>query len=182
MLGFELRGVYVYDPFLHHPTRLSTLLVAAGMVIVVAVKKRDPVFALLVVAAWVTVFELTYSLTGEFLRHDLWLRIYPTLDMSSFWWVMIGLAGWAWLAHSKGARPAPLITAAAVAVFAVWMVVGHGGNMPGQPIDWREEALNVGAKSLLGLAYLVGSLRAYPSGRKSISLGSWKATIRSAVM
>lgn len=158
MFGFEQRGVYVYDPFLHHPTRLSTLLLAVAIFALVVWRRRDPILGLMVVAAWVTVFELAYSLVGYLLRHDLWLRIYPHLDASSFWWVMIGLFGWAWLAHVKGARPELITLLVAVAIFTLWMAFGHGGNQPDQPIDWREEALNVSAKTLTGVSYLIGSL------------------------
>ena len=158
MFGFDMRGVYLYDPFLHHPTRLSTVLFGVVILVLVVWRRRDPILGLMVVVAWVTTFELAYSLAGYLLRHELWLRIYPNLDPSSFWWVMIGLFGWAWLAHVKGARPELLTLLIAIAIFALWMTTGHGGNMPGQPIDWREEALNVSAKSVAGVSYLTGSL------------------------
>lgn len=157
-LGFEARGVYVFDPFLHHPIRLSTLVLAAAIVGIVTIVRRSLVLGLLVMAAWVTVFELAYSLTGFLLRHDLWMQIYPNLKTEDFTWVMIGLAGWAWLAHVKGARPDSVLATVAIVIFVVWMIIGHGGNMLGQPIDWREEALNVASKSLLGIAYLANAL------------------------
>ena len=71
---------------------------------------------------------------------------------------MFTLLPWAWLAYARGVRLERWSGLAALAVFLLWFVLGHGGNMLGQPVDVREEVLNVGAKTLLGISCVAGTL------------------------
>ena len=74
----------------------------------------------------------------------------------------MALIAWPLLAHQLGIRPQPAALAACAAGFAAWLALGFHYNWFGEPrpVAVLPEALNVGTKTVLGLAYLAGALAA----------------------
>jgi len=131
--------------------RLSTvLLLAAFLTLAVARRDHRPAVA---AVAWLVGFELLFEATR---RPDGWHAV-----------VLIGVAGVGIAALArKGIAPSPLLMAATLALWAVWLATGFHVNqhtMVGfQP---GAEAFNEGAKTLWGAAYLVPLLLALRRGR-----------------
>lgn len=135
------------------PIRISTLVGAAVVFALIAIVKRDPLGGIVVVVAWTGVFETVYHLVGIVGYH--W-------PLANFVWQTGALAGWVILAAVLGYRPDWLLSIVFVVAMVVWIAAGFHYNVAGQaaPINVGSEVLNEVAKSSLGLAYLVGALRA----------------------
>lgn len=133
--------------------RLSTWA-ALGVFLVLGVRDRRYWLA---AAAWIGGFEVLYQATNT--SKDL----IDTGFHPSVWWapvVVFGVfvlgIGFVVYAGRHGARPAFPLLAAALAVWAIWIVTGfhvNGHTMVG--FDPAAEALNEGAKTLWALAYLL---------------------------
>jgi hypothetical protein len=152
-------GVWVWIPAAG-PIRVSTVLCAAIMFIVVSVLRRDLLAGVVAVLAWTSVFETVYHVVGIVGYH------WPT---ANFVWGTAAVAGWVILAWRMEIRPEWRLSVVFVLSMAVWIAAGFHYNVAGQgqPINVRDEVLNEFAKSSLALAYLVGSVRSIPLIKKS---------------
>lgn len=101
--------------------------------------------------AWVAVFEIVFTATGTALHG--W-------PVSYLLWLTAALTGWIVLAFRLRVVPDRWLSLAAAAAGIVWVVTGFAVNAPGRPFSMTGEILNEATKTLLGLAYLVGGLRA----------------------
>jgi hypothetical protein len=154
-----ISAVWVWIPAVG-PIRISTVLGAAIMFIVVSVLRRDLLAGVAAVVAWTSVFETVYHVVGIVGYH------WPA---SNFVWVTAAVAGWVILAWRMGIRPEWRLSVVFALAMAVWIAAGFHYNVAGQsqPINIRDEVLNELAKSSLALAYLVGSLRSIPLLKKT---------------
>jgi hypothetical protein len=143
--------------------RYSTLAMLVVIVVVVAVLRRRPVLGAVTAAAWVTAFEVAYEL-ANILVHQRDAHVARTLALQGFWLLtVVGSIGWA---HALGVRPRLAWVTLSAAIFAFWVALGFPYNWAGQtgPVRWWPEALNVGSKTALGVAYLLGALAPDRSG------------------
>jgi hypothetical protein len=134
--------------------RWTTLATAAAIIVVIGTRRR-PLVGVVTVAAWLTAFEVLYQLTDT-LTHHRDAHLAHTLAVEAFWLVtMVGWIGWA---HALGVRPDVRWAALSVAIFALWVDQGFPYNWAGQqgPVRWWPEFLNVGSKTALGVAYMLG--------------------------
>ena len=127
--------------------RTSTLLTAAAIWAVVAWQTRNPWRGYVVVSAWIAVYELAYVFTGAALGRWRLLDAIPTT----------GMLGWVALAWTLGHRPASFWTLIFGLGWASWIAAGFHANDHHQIASGLQEAFNVGTKTALGLAYLLGS-------------------------
>jgi hypothetical protein len=140
---------------------VSTILTALVIAGLVTWRRRAPVTALIAVMAWASAYEVGFVGLGTLL-HGWWPGYIA--------WLAAALAGWIVLAQVWGVVPDLRLLLATAVLTLAWIAIGFEANSailagPGyarafSPLD---EALNEGTKTLLGLAYLVGGLRA---GRK----------------
>jgi hypothetical protein len=140
--------------------RWTSLAMLAVVLVVVSVVRRRPLLGLVAAMGWLVAFEIPYEATDILVRH----RSGVHLTSWASW--LLTVAGWPFAAHLAGIRPHWRWVAASAAIFAVWIATGFQHNDPGQtgPVTWLPEALNVGSKSALGVAYLLGALRPERSG------------------
>jgi hypothetical protein len=145
-------GVWLWLPMVG-PIRISTVIGAAVVFALIAIVKRDPLGGVVVVVAWTSVFETAYHVVGIVGYH--W-------PLANFVWGTAAVAGWVILAAVLGYWPDWRLSVVFVLAMALWIAFGFHYNVPGQtaPLNVRDEILNEVAKSSLGLAYLVGALRA----------------------
>jgi len=140
---------------------VSTIVTALVIAALVTWRRRSPLTALITVMAWASAYEVGFVALGA-LFHG-WSPGYLA-------WLAAALAGWIVLAQVRGVVPDLRLLLATAVLTLAWIATGFEANSailagPGcaracSPLD---EALNEGTKTLLGLAYLVGGLRA---GRK----------------
>lgn len=137
---------------------MSTIVTAVVIAVVVTWRRRSPATALIAVMVWTSAYEVGFVTLGTLLHG--WSAAYLL-------WLAAALAGWIILAHVWGVAPdRRLLLATAVLAFA-WIATGFVANSPtvagpgfAKPFSPLDEALNEGTKTLLGLAYLAGGLRA----------------------
>lgn len=133
-------------------------MTAAVIAVVVTWRRRSPVTALIAVMAWAAAYEVCFVSLGTLLHG--WSIGYLV-------WLAAALAGWIVLAQVWGVLPDRRLLLATGLLTLAWIAAGFEANSaslagPGyskafSPLD---EALNEGTKTLLGLAYLAGGLRA----------------------
>lgn len=139
--------------------RWSSLAMLALIVLVVTVVRRRPVLGLVAAMGWLVAFEIPYEATDLLVRHQ------PGAHLTSWASWVVTVAGWPFAAWALGVRPDWRWVALSAAIFAVWIATGFHHNDPGQAgqvMVWPE-VLNEGSKTALGVAYLLGALRASPS-------------------
>jgi hypothetical protein len=141
------------------PIRVSTVVAALGLFLAIAVARRNPWRALVVVLAWSSLFEVVYHFVGI---------VGFGWPPANIVWMTGALAGWVVLAVVLGVWPDWRVSMVFVALMAVWVLTGFHYNVPSQssPINIWNEVLNESAKTTLGLAYLVGALRSPASERR----------------
>ena len=132
--------------------RWSSLAMLALIVLVVTAARRRPFLALVTAMGWLVAFEIVYEGADAAVHHK-------SSVAWAFW--LLTVAAWPLLAHFMGVRPHLRWVLLSAAIFALWIQQGFWYNWPGQgskPINWWYEALNVGSKTALGVAYLLGAL------------------------
>ena len=133
--------------------RWSSLAMLALIVLVVTAARRRPFLALVTAMGWLVAFEIVYEGADAAVHHK-------SSVAWAFW--LLTVAAWPLLAHFMGVRPHLRWVLLSAAIFALWIQQGFWYNWAGQgskPINWWYEALNVGSKTALGIAYLAGALR-----------------------
>ena len=144
-----LRWPWLVVPAGH--VRASTLALTVLIALVVVWRTRRTLLAAVAVMAWLSAFEIAWQ-TAQ--------AAFGRIPMSEEFWFVAAVVGWVVLAHHLGIRPDPLLTGLFVAGFAVWVALGFHSNWPDQPFSLRDEATNELTKTALGVAYLLGALRA----------------------
>lgn len=144
--------------------RWSSLATLAVIVLVVSVVKRRPVLGAVAAMGWLIAFEIPYELTDMLVRHQ------PGAHLTgwAFWLLTVsGWIGWAW---ALGVRPDWRWVEISAVIFLGWIASGFQHNDPGQhsPVMIWPEVMNVGSKTALGIAFLLGALRL--PGRKTLAL------------
>ncbi len=134
--------------------RWSSLAMLAAILVVVTLARRRPLLALAAAMGWLVSFEVIYEATDIAVHH----RLDAHLTSWGFW--LLTVAGWPFFAHALGIRPNLRWVFLSAAIFALWIQQGFWYNWPGQPgpVQWEYELLNVGSKTALGVAYLLGAL------------------------
>jgi hypothetical protein len=119
---------------------------------VIVIVRRDPLRALVAVAAWASIFEVAYHIVG--IAGVGW-------PSENFMWMTAALAGWVILAGVLGVWPDWRLGIVSVALLGVWLAAGFHANLAGHsaPINLADEVLNELSKTTLAGAYLVGALR-----------------------
>lgn len=145
----SVRWPWLYLPFGH--LRLSTFLGAAAIFLVVTAWTRRPVIAAVAVMAWLSAFEIVWQ-TGQY--------AFGRTGASDEFWFVAAVVSWPLLAHVLGVRPDPWWAGAFAVTFLVWVTLGFHSNWPTLPFSLRDEMLNEASKTALGVAYLLGGLRA----------------------
>jgi hypothetical protein len=106
---------------------------------------------MLAVLAWISAFEIIWEVA----------RVAFGLDsLRNATWFSLAVFGWVLAAGIRGIRPDLRLVALFAATFALWLAFGFNANWRGQSISIRDEVLNEVSKTALGLAYLLGALRA----------------------
>jgi hypothetical protein len=149
------------------PIRISTVVVALAIVVVVLWRKHSMLTALITVMAWVSAYEILFHGTGV-LMHG-WSAAY-------FLWMTAAVAGWVVLSHVYGIVPDRWLLVGFAAAWLLWVLMGFQSNSPtvagtaGFPRQFAvaAEVLNVATKTLLGAAYLLGALRSGYASRRGI--------------
>jgi uncharacterized membrane protein len=100
--------------------------------------------------AWASAYEIIYGWTGTILQG--W-------DANKTAWMSAAVIGWVLLAHVKGARTEKILLATFTCAWILWILMGFYSNTTLNTFNPVSEVLNVGTKTLLALAYLVGTLR-----------------------
>ncbi|TMC05553.1 MAG: hypothetical protein E6J41_21715 [Chloroflexi bacterium] len=141
--------------------RWTTLAMGATIVAVVGARRR-PFVGVVTAAAWMTAFEIPYQI-ADALTHHRDAHLARTLGQDVFW--LATVAGWIGWAHALGVRPDARWALLSAAIFALWVAQGLPYNFAGQtgPVQWWPELLNVGSKTALGVAYMLGAVA--PSAR-----------------
>lgn len=175
-----MSGVWLWLPGLG-PIRTSSVL-AAVLIFGVVTWKRGPLRGWTTYVAWASVFEILYHVVGIVGYH------WPP---ANFVWMTGALAGWIILAAVLGIWPDWRIALVFGGLMALWIATGFHYNVPGQttPINVWDEIINEAAKTTLGLAYLVGALRAprittrpeTPDGRTRVAEPSGQTRSRPAI-
>jgi hypothetical protein len=146
--------------------RWSTVAMALLVLAAVTFRRGLPLAAVTVLA-WVSAFETIDNLVGGLGFH--W-------PLTSVVWVSGALLGWVVLAHVVGVRPNPAALVLFALVMVAWIATGFHYNVAhGATFDYAGEAFNELAKTLLGVAYLLGALRlrvALPGGRTAAAAPS----------
>lgn len=172
-----MSGPWLWLPLVG-PIRTSTVLAAVAIAAVILWRRLSPLLALVTVLAWASVFEIAYNATGSVLHG--WPLPYLA-------WLTAALGGWVFLSALLGVYPNRWLLAVTAIVWVVWMASGFESNAPlgsgpGHPATFNlgSEVMNELAKSLLGLAYLVGALRRpRAAGRIGFTLSNrWDSTPR----
>jgi hypothetical protein len=150
--------------------RWTSLATAVGIVLVVTVVRRRPLLGVVAAMGWGTTFEVVFQITSILAHRDThWLR---ALAGESWWlWTVVG---WSFAAHLAGVRPRLSWVLVTAALFALWIQQGFWFNWQGQttPVNWWYEALNVAAKTALGVAYVLGAVQPRrPRWREARMLG-----------
>lgn len=134
---------------------------AMALAIVTLVRGR-PLLGVVTAMGWGTTFEAVFQITSVLVHRDaLW---WHSLTSESWWlWTVIG---WSLAAHLAGVRPHLSWLAITALLYALWIEQGFWFNYVGQagPVNWWFEGLNVGTKTALGVAYLLGALAPKRSG------------------
>jgi hypothetical protein len=140
------------------PIRVSTIVMAVAITAVVVWRRRSPASALIAVMAWASAYEVGFVTIGTLLHG--WPAAYLV-------WLAAALAGWVVLAQVWGVVPDRRLLLATAVLTLAWIATGFEANAPNaagpgfaklfSPLD---EVFNEGTKTLLGLAYLAGGLRA----------------------
>jgi len=140
---------------------VSTIVTALVIAALVTWRHRSPLTAVITVMAWASAYEVGFVGLGTLLHG--WSPGYLA-------WLAAALAGWIVLAQVRGVVPDIRFLLATAAVTLAWIATGFEANSailagPGYAREFSplDETLNEGTKTLLGLAYLMGGLRA---GRK----------------
>lgn len=154
-----MSGVWIWFPAVG-PIRLSTVLGAVIMFGAVSVARRDVLAGAVAFLTWTSLFETIFGWIGFVVYHS---------PLGPLIWVTAALAGWVILGWKMNIRPDWRLSLVFALTMAVWIAAGFHSNVAGHanPINVRDEVLNEVAKSSLGLAYLVGSLRASPLQKKT---------------
>jgi hypothetical protein len=154
---------WIFSPLDH--TRWSTLLTFAVVAVVVGLRTRRPLIAVVAALAWLSGFEILYQATG-LIRHG-WSPLTLTYTTA-------GTAGWTIALWWAGFRPNWKLVAVFAASWVAWVALGFDSNMPDRIIpgadltfSWTDEAMNVGTKTLLAVAVAFGTLAA--TGRLTTS-------------
>jgi hypothetical protein len=143
--------------------RWSTILVGAALLISVVWRYRDLRPAVAVVVAWASIFELFWLTFKE------QVTFHHPQPWQGFLFLAVFVAGW--IAALSYARIGPSIDwlVVSAAIFALWVLEGFHFNVYAQraPLALTDELLNVGSKTALGVALLMGALRipTWPSSR-----------------
>ena len=134
--------------------RWSSLAMMAVIVVVVTAIKRRPLLAVAAAMGWLVSYEVVFQATDILVHH----RFDAHLASWGFW--LLTVAGWPFVAYIMGIRPRLGWTLLSATIFVVWVQQGFWYNWPSQlgPVNWWYEALNVGSKTALGMAYLLGAL------------------------
>lgn len=137
---------------------MSTIITAVVIAVVVTWRRRSPATALIAVMAWAAAYEVGFVALGTLLHG--WPAAYLA-------WLAAALAGWVALAQVWGVVPDRRLLLATALLMLAWIATGFEANSPSasgpgfakafSPLD---EVFNEGTKTLLGLAYLAGGLRA----------------------
>jgi len=130
--------------------RTSTLLMSLVVFALVSWRARSLWLGFVVLAAWISAYEVLYTATGAALGRWRFVDFLPTTGMLG--WVLLSL----WMGH----RPSwPWLLLFALS-WLVWIAAGFHANdhglRPGPAISALQEALNVVTKTALGLAYALG--------------------------
>jgi hypothetical protein len=137
----------VLFPFLG--VRLSTWLALAVFVMLAAWRSdRKPLIAGM---AWLAGFEAVYQSSAMLIHTPSPIPWVGSVSIS----LVVGMPLVAGVMTLLGARPQPVLTVAAAAVFLVWIATGF--HVSGAGSDWNVtgEILNELSKTLLAAAYLV---------------------------
>ena len=156
----DLRLPWIWLPLVG-PIRISTVLMGLVMLAAIVWRRRAPLTALITVAAWLSAYEIAFQATGTAIHG--WSPAYLL-------WMSAAVSGWVVLAHLRGITPNLWLLLAVALVWVLWLVTGFNSNSPtvagtpGLPSDFdiSAEIFNELSKTLLGAAYLVGSLSLRP--------------------
>jgi hypothetical protein len=133
------------------PIRVSTVVAAVALLVVISIKRRNPALGLVTTLAWASTFEILSNAVGTigfgWAVHD-------------FVWMSAALTGWVVLAGVLGVWPDLRMSLAFAITLAAWVATGYEPNRPGNSnFNILSEILNEASKTLLALAYLLGALR-----------------------
>jgi hypothetical protein len=134
------------------PIRVSTVVAAVVLLVIISIKRRDPALGLVTTLAWASTFEILSNAVGT---------IGFGWAVRDFLWMSAALSGWVILAGVLGVWPDLRISLAFAITLAAWVATGYEPNRPGDSnFNVLSEILNEASKTLLALAYLLGALRA----------------------
>jgi SAM-dependent methyltransferase len=133
--------------------RTSTLLMSAVVFGLAAWRTRSPWRGFVVLAAWISAYELLHVGTKVVLGR--WPVIYLIGTTGMLGWVLLAL----WMGH----RPSWPWLLVFTLSWAAWIAAGFHANLRHDPtFDPLQEAFNVVTKTALGLAYAFGSMPGTP--------------------
>jgi hypothetical protein len=131
--------------------RTTTLVMSVAVFSVVSWRTHSWWRGFVVLAAWISAYEVIYTSTGAALGRWRFVDFLPTT----------GMLGWVFLALWMGHRPNWTWLGIFAVSWVVWIAFGFHANdhglRPGPAISPLNEILNIATKTALGLAYLFGS-------------------------
>jgi hypothetical protein len=131
--------------------RISTVLTAIVLFILITYRFRKPWIAFTAVAAWLTLYEILFLFTDSLINGGPWNH---TVGLT------IALIAWPLLAHTQGIRPNKWLILLFTATWFTWVLFGFQYNMKDvDPFIMHDEFLNVLTKTLLAGAYLFSDIR-----------------------
>jgi hypothetical protein len=126
--------------------RTTTLLMSAAIFAVISWRTRSLWRGFVVLAAWISAYEVIYTATGWLVGHWTFLDFLPTT----------GMLGWVLLALWMGHRPSWAWLILFAGCWVAWVVLGFNANAHalGPPFSPLQEISNIVTKTALGGAYL----------------------------
>ena len=131
--------------------RISTVLTAAAVLLVVWATTRKPILAVVAVFGWLSAYEILFNGIGV---------VFERWPVNTWDWVAASLMGWVVASWLAGVRPAwPFVVVFSVGMI-VWVLTGYHSNVPtGRPWSTEGEVLNEITKTALAIGFLLGALR-----------------------
>jgi hypothetical protein len=131
--------------------RISTVITAIILSILLSYRLQKPWIAFIAVAAWLTLYEILFLFTDSIINQGPWNH---TIGLT------VALIAWPLLAYSQGIRPNKWLILLFTATWLTWILSGFQYNVKDiEPFILHDEFLNVLTKTILAGAYILSELK-----------------------